>query len=196
MAALLELVDELADAGARVFEVTFDAASAEADLGAVRARLRQRSDGPFLVGAGTVLERSQLEAARRAGADFAVAPALDTALINTAVGRGPAVHPGCADADASSRRAWTAGATFVKLFPASAVGPTFVRELRGPLPVDRADPDRRRRRLERRGVPRGRCGGRRHRRRDHPRRRRDAPGDRGRRGVRGARRSMTPRRPE
>ena len=80
MSALLELVDELADAGARVFEVTFDAASAEADLGAVRARLRQRSDGPFLTGAGTVLERSQLEAARRAGADFAVAPALDTAL--------------------------------------------------------------------------------------------------------------------
>ncbi len=57
MAALLELVDELADAGARVFEVTFDAASAEADMGAVRARLRQRSDGPFLTGAGTVLAR-------------------------------------------------------------------------------------------------------------------------------------------
>jgi 2-dehydro-3-deoxyphosphogluconate aldolase/(4S)-4-hydroxy-2-oxoglutarate aldolase len=30
--------------------------------------------------------------------------------------------------------AWEAGATFVKLFPASAVGPAFVRELRGPLP--------------------------------------------------------------
>jgi 2-dehydro-3-deoxyphosphogluconate aldolase/(4S)-4-hydroxy-2-oxoglutarate aldolase len=31
--------------------------------------------------------------------------------------------------------AWAAGATFVKLFPASAVGPTFVRELRGPMPA-------------------------------------------------------------
>ncbi len=30
--------------------------------------------------------------------------------------------------------AWNAGATFVKLFPASAVGPQFVRELHGPLP--------------------------------------------------------------
>jgi 2-dehydro-3-deoxyphosphogluconate aldolase/(4S)-4-hydroxy-2-oxoglutarate aldolase len=30
--------------------------------------------------------------------------------------------------------AWDAGATFVKVFPASAVGPAFVRELRGPLP--------------------------------------------------------------
>ena len=29
--------------------------------------------------------------------------------------------------------AWWAGATFVKLFPASSVGPGHVRELRGPL---------------------------------------------------------------
>jgi 2-dehydro-3-deoxyphosphogluconate aldolase / (4S)-4-hydroxy-2-oxoglutarate aldolase len=29
--------------------------------------------------------------------------------------------------------AWRAGATFVKLFPASSVGPTHVRELRGPI---------------------------------------------------------------
>jgi 2-dehydro-3-deoxyphosphogluconate aldolase/(4S)-4-hydroxy-2-oxoglutarate aldolase len=30
--------------------------------------------------------------------------------------------------------AWSAGATFVKLFPASSLGPAHVRELRGPLP--------------------------------------------------------------
>jgi 2-dehydro-3-deoxyphosphogluconate aldolase / (4S)-4-hydroxy-2-oxoglutarate aldolase len=30
--------------------------------------------------------------------------------------------------------AWRAGATFVKLFPASSLGPSHVRELRGPLP--------------------------------------------------------------
>ena len=29
---------------------------------------------------------------------------------------------------------WRAGATFVKVFPASSVGPTHIRELRGPLP--------------------------------------------------------------
>jgi 2-dehydro-3-deoxyphosphogluconate aldolase/(4S)-4-hydroxy-2-oxoglutarate aldolase len=32
------------------------------------------------------------------------------------------------------RAGWDAGGTFVKLFPASAVGPSLVRELRGPLP--------------------------------------------------------------
>ncbi len=64
--ALLDLVGELADAGARAFEVTFDAATAEADVVAVRNRLAGRSDGPFLVGAGTILTRHVLESARRA----------------------------------------------------------------------------------------------------------------------------------
>ena len=30
--------------------------------------------------------------------------------------------------------AWQSGATFVKVFPASSLGPSFVRELRGPMP--------------------------------------------------------------
>ncbi len=131
--ALLELVGELADAGARAFEVTFDAPTAEADLAALRACLAGRPDGPFLVGAGTIMRRNQLEAARRAGADFAVAPLLDVSLVDTAVSWGLPFIPG-AFSPSEVRAAWSAGATFVKLFPASAVGPQFVRELRGPMP--------------------------------------------------------------
>ncbi len=130
---LLALVDDLADAGARAFEITFDAASAEADLGAVRARLEGRRDGTFLLGAGTILTRHQLEAARRAGADFAVAPVLDPSLVSTAVDEGLPFIPG-ALTPTEVAAAWAAGATFVKLFPASAVGPAFVRELRAPMP--------------------------------------------------------------
>ena len=132
-AALLDLVDELVDAGARIFEITFDAPAADADLMAVRDRLSRRSGGPFLLGAGTVLRRGQLEAARRAGADFAVAPLLDPALVGTATEEGIPFIPG-AFTPTEVAAAWAAGATFVKLFPASAVGPSFVRELRGPLP--------------------------------------------------------------
>jgi 2-dehydro-3-deoxyphosphogluconate aldolase/(4S)-4-hydroxy-2-oxoglutarate aldolase len=131
--ALLDLVGELADAGARAFEITFDAPSAEADLAAVREYLAGRFDGPCLVGAGTILRRGQLEAARRAGADFAVAPSLDVSLIDTAVSEGLPFIPG-AFTPTEIGIAWAAGATFVKLFPASAVGPSFARELRGPMP--------------------------------------------------------------
>jgi 2-dehydro-3-deoxyphosphogluconate aldolase/(4S)-4-hydroxy-2-oxoglutarate aldolase len=130
--ALLAIATELADAGARAFEITFDAPTAAADLVAVRERLAARHDGPFLVGAGTVLTRHDLEAARRAGADFAVAPVFDRDLVGTAVEEGMPFIPG-AFTPTEVAAAWATGATFVKLFPASGVGPAFVRELRGPM---------------------------------------------------------------
>jgi 2-dehydro-3-deoxyphosphogluconate aldolase/(4S)-4-hydroxy-2-oxoglutarate aldolase len=132
-AVLLDLAAELADAGARIFEVTFDAPTAGDDLEALKGRLAARSDGPFIVGAGTILRRNQLEAARRAGAEFAVAPLLDVSLVDTAVSEHLPFIPG-AFTPSEVHTAWAAGATFVKLFPASAVGPSFVRELRGPFP--------------------------------------------------------------
>ena len=40
--------------------------------------------------------------------------------------------------------AWEMGADVVKVFPATALGPQFIKDLRGPLPTDQADADRRR----------------------------------------------------
>jgi 2-dehydro-3-deoxyphosphogluconate aldolase/(4S)-4-hydroxy-2-oxoglutarate aldolase len=128
--ALLRLVDELADAGVRVFEITLDAPEGAGDLAAVRAHLAGRD---CLVGAGTVLRGEQLEAAREAGADFGVSPLLDPGLLGWALDDGLPFIPGSMT-PTETATAWDAGATFVKLFPASAVGPAFVRELRGPLP--------------------------------------------------------------
>ncbi len=130
---LLELVDELADAGVRIVEVTFDSPTAEDDLAALRVHLDARDDGPFAVGAGTILRPDRLEAARRAGADFGVAPLLDPAIVESAIRHGMPFVPG-AFTPSEAAAAWAAGATFVKLFPASAVGSSFVRELRGPMP--------------------------------------------------------------
>lgn len=129
---LLALAGELADAGARIFEVTLDAVSGASDLVALKAHLGRRSDGPFLVGAGTVVTLDQLAAAQRADADFAVAPVLDLQIAGAATGSGLPFVPG-ALTPTEIAAAWAAGATFVKLFPASAVGPALVRELRGPM---------------------------------------------------------------
>ena len=130
---LARLVSELADAGARVFEVTFDSPSAADDLVAMRALLDDRSDGPFVLGAGTLLSLDQLAAARRVEADFGVSPVLDVDVLRAAIRDGlPFMAAGLTPTEI--RAAWFAGATFVKLFPASAVGPQFIRELRGPLP--------------------------------------------------------------
>lgn len=130
---LVALVDELADSGARAFEITFDSPSAADDVAALRKHLSGRDDGPFLVGAGTLVGRERLEAALRSGADFGVAPVVNGWLVGDAVA---ARLPFMAGALTPTEilAAWSAGATFVKLFPASAVGPAFVREMRGPLP--------------------------------------------------------------
>ena len=128
-ARLLDLVDELVEDGIRLLEVTLDAPEAADDLAAVRSRVDDRT----WVGAGTVRSADQVRAALDAGADFGVAPVLDRTVLESALAAGLPFLPGAAtptEADA----AWRAGATFVKLFPASSLGPAFVRELRGPLP--------------------------------------------------------------
>ena len=131
---LLELGDELAGAGARIFESTFDAADAAEDLAALRASLATRlpEDG-CLVGAGTLRSVDSVDAAIEAGAAFGVAPVFDPSVVGAAIERGLPFVPGAytpTEVDA----AWRAGATFVKLFPGSSLGAAHVRELRGPLP--------------------------------------------------------------
>ena len=130
-AALLELVEELAEAGVRVFEITLDASSGAKDLAAVRSHLATVPD--VVIGAGTILGGEQLREAIGVRADFGVSPLFDQGLTSAALDAGLPFIPG-AMTPAEIAVAWAAGATFVKLFPASALGPTFVRELRGPLP--------------------------------------------------------------
>jgi 2-dehydro-3-deoxyphosphogluconate aldolase / (4S)-4-hydroxy-2-oxoglutarate aldolase len=129
---LIALVRELVDAGARVFEVTFDAPTAAEDLIACREALRDRVTDWVLLGAGTIRSREALDGAIEAGADLGVSPILDPEVLDAAIGRGLPFVPG-AFSPTEIDTAWRAGATFVKLFPASSVGPGHVRELRGPL---------------------------------------------------------------
>ncbi len=127
---LIELVAQLVEAGARIFEVTWDAPSAADDL---QALLTEFGDRDIVVGAGTLRSPEAVEAARRAGAAFGVAPVFDPAVVRTALQLHLPFVPGAytpTEVDA----AWRAGATFVKLFPGSSLGPHHVRELRGPLP--------------------------------------------------------------
>ena len=126
---LLDLVAELAADGVRVLEVTFDGASAAEDLVAVKQRLH---GSDVMVGAGTIVSGERMDAALAAGAQFLVAPTLDLAIVAEAVDRGVPVIPG-AYSPTEVALAWDSGATFVKVFPVSSLGPSHIRELRGPL---------------------------------------------------------------
>jgi 2-dehydro-3-deoxyphosphogluconate aldolase / (4S)-4-hydroxy-2-oxoglutarate aldolase len=127
------LVDELADAGARLFEVTFDDEAAADAVRASTDRLAHRRDGPFFVGAGTIRTEEHLRVASRAEAAFGVSPTFNRAVLEAAVNAQLPFIPGAAT-PTEVELAWQSGATFVKLFPASSLGPSFVRELRGPMP--------------------------------------------------------------
>ena len=67
------------------------------------------------------------------GATFLVMPHTDADLIAWAAERGIPALPGAAT-PTEVLAAWRAGAAAVKLFPASALGPSFIRELAGPFP--------------------------------------------------------------
>jgi 2-dehydro-3-deoxyphosphogluconate aldolase/(4S)-4-hydroxy-2-oxoglutarate aldolase len=113
-------------AGLPAVEVTLDSPSA---LDTVRALV---GDGVPLVGAGTVLTLDAAKAAVDAGAALLVSPHTDATIVEWAAAEGVAALPG-AFTPTEIVRAWSAGATAVKLFPAGSVGPGYLRELRGPL---------------------------------------------------------------
>lgn len=85
------------------------------------------------IGAGTVLDESSATAAIRAGARFLVSPSLHTEVIRTAHRYGAAAFPGTGSVT-EIVRALEEGADAVKVFPASALGPQWVKDVRAALP--------------------------------------------------------------
>jgi Entner-Doudoroff aldolase len=91
-----------------------------------------RRDG-LVVGAGTVMDERQAQAAVEAGARFLVSPVVDEVVIEAAAGLGVACMPGT-HTPTEMLRAHRAGAQLCKLFPAPAGGPAWVRSVLGPMP--------------------------------------------------------------
>jgi 2-dehydro-3-deoxyphosphogluconate aldolase/(4S)-4-hydroxy-2-oxoglutarate aldolase len=128
---VVDVAQALVDAGIGCFELTLNEPM-DAVLRAIES-LAGRFEGRLAVGAGTVLSIAAAQRAVAAGATFLVSPHTDESLVAWAAERGVPAFPG-AMTPTEVVRAWSAGAAGVKLFPASAVGPGFIRELRGPLP--------------------------------------------------------------
>ncbi len=119
----------LADGGITCLEVTLTTRGALDALAAIRDEL-----GPGVsVGAGTVITTGQARDALAAGAEFLVAPTVDTDVIRCSTERSVPFYPG-AWTPTEVSTAWRAGAAAVKLFPAGTGGPAHLRQLRAPLP--------------------------------------------------------------
>jgi 2-dehydro-3-deoxyphosphogluconate aldolase/(4S)-4-hydroxy-2-oxoglutarate aldolase len=124
------VADALAAGGIGAFEITLNEPKADA-FRSIEALVG--ADTGVAIGAGTVLGIADAQQAVDAGATFLVMPTTDPELIRWAAVRGIPTFPGAAT-PTEILTAWRAGAAAVKLFPASALGPSFVRECRGPFP--------------------------------------------------------------
>lgn len=90
--------------------------------------------GPQLaLGAGTVLDGAQARRAAQAGAQYLISPAVCLEVVEEARRLGIPAVPG-AFTVTEIVTAREAGATAVKVFPASVGGPAFIAAVRGPLP--------------------------------------------------------------
>ena len=89
--------------------------------------------GGFQLGAGTVLDPETARQVILAGASYLVSPILDLRTIELAHRYDVAVMPGCYT-PTEILTAWQAGADIVKVFPATTLGPGYIKDVKAPLP--------------------------------------------------------------
>jgi 2-dehydro-3-deoxyphosphogluconate aldolase / (4S)-4-hydroxy-2-oxoglutarate aldolase len=131
---LAQVARALHDGGVRTLEITLTTPGAVAGI----AELAHGGEG-MLVGAGTVLDAAAARSVVDAGARFVVSPVLEPEVMRVCRDHNVPCIPG-AFTPTEILQAWRAGAALVKLFPAAAVGPGFVRDLLAPLPFLRIVP--------------------------------------------------------
>jgi 2-dehydro-3-deoxyphosphogluconate aldolase/(4S)-4-hydroxy-2-oxoglutarate aldolase len=125
----VRMVEALAAGGIYGIEITYTTPDAAA---VVRALARAFGE-TILLGMGTLTNPAQAAEALNAGARYLVSPITDEALGRAMVATGLPVMIG-ALTPTEVFRAHQLGSDVVKLFPGSAVGPDYVRALRGPFP--------------------------------------------------------------
>lgn len=124
-----DVVDALARGGVKALEVTMTVPGAIELIAEIAPTLPR----DFLFGAGTVIDADTAHRAARAGAQFIVSPVLRADVIDAAHQDGIPVLPGCFT-PTEILTAWDLGADVVKVFPATSVGPGYLKDIRGPLP--------------------------------------------------------------
>ncbi len=131
----LDVCKALRDGGVTVWEIAMTTPGA---LKAIeRAANEFGNDG--ILGVGTVLDSETAVAAIHAGADFVFSPITDLGVIEVAHRYSRVVVPG-ALTPTEIATAWSAGADMVKVFPANHFGPSYFKDIRGPLPQVKLTP--------------------------------------------------------
>ena len=123
----VSLAKALCKGGIPVAEITFRTTQAAEAIAKITSEVPE-----MLVGAGTVLNTEQVDAAVKAGAKFIVSPGFNPAVVEYCVNNNIPIAPGCSNAS-DVERAIGFGLEVVKFFPAEAAGGIkMIKALAGP----------------------------------------------------------------
>ena len=123
-----EVAQALIDGGVSAIEITMTVPRAVELIAALSRALPSA-----LIGAGTVTDPNTARAVIDAGAKFVVSPVFRPAVIEACHERDVPACPGCFS-PTEILAAWELGADIVKVFPATSLGPGYIKDLRGPFP--------------------------------------------------------------
>jgi 2-dehydro-3-deoxyphosphogluconate aldolase/(4S)-4-hydroxy-2-oxoglutarate aldolase len=126
---LIEAAAAIQTGGVDVIEITMTTPDALQVIGDVAARLGDA----VLIGVGSVLDAETARAAMLAGAEFVVSPVTKPDVIEICNRYGKVVIPG-AFTPTEILSAWETGADYVKVFPSSGVGSSYIKDIKAPLP--------------------------------------------------------------
>jgi 2-dehydro-3-deoxyphosphogluconate aldolase/(4S)-4-hydroxy-2-oxoglutarate aldolase len=122
------LTDTVISSGLQTIEIAMNTPAATELI----RQMVKSADGTLTVGAGTVLTTDDLHQALDAGATFIVLPVLVPDIVEYCAKNSIPVFPG-ALTPFEIFNAWQAGATMVKVFPASFFGPEYFKEIKRPF---------------------------------------------------------------
>ena len=128
-AKLRAVIDALAEGRVRAIEVTMTVPNAVSLI----EQLAPSLPSDILLGAGTVTDAATALAVIDAGARFVVGPVFRRDVMDACRERDIAVAPGCFSPTEIFEAA-EYGADIVKVFPATSLGPQYIKDLRAPLP--------------------------------------------------------------
>jgi len=125
----LPVAEALVEAGVRIIEVPLNSPDPFTSIAAIQ----QAFGDTAAIGAGTVLDMAGVEALAATGATVMVTPNTEPTLIARAVELGLEPMSGFVT-PSEAFRAIDAGARRIKLFPAVALGPEYLKAIREVLP--------------------------------------------------------------
>jgi 2-dehydro-3-deoxyphosphogluconate aldolase/(4S)-4-hydroxy-2-oxoglutarate aldolase len=125
----LKVIDALVEGGVRALEVT----TTTPDTIETIAKARKKYGDDAVIGIGTVLDGATAEKGILAGAQLVVSPSLHKDVLDTCIQHHVVGCPGTfTPTEIVQAQRW--GADLIKVFPASVVGPGFIRAVLAPLP--------------------------------------------------------------